>query len=212
MRYVLFVCTHNAGRSQMAQAFFEKYGPDDVRAESAGQKPAEAPWPEVVEAMREVGIDISGSNPKKIDLEMQLHADFAVTLNCADTCPYVPATVEDWEIDDPHGRPIDEVRRIREEIEERVRDFIDTRLDEVRADKRAHELRLVRMLPSLVEEFDGIRTPEEIRDCADAILERYDDVPVRSFVLTLARRTASECLRAEVCEALAEREMAGTTT
>jgi len=75
MKYVLFVCTHNAGRSQIAQAFFERYAPDDVRAESAGQEPADAIWPNVVEAMREVGIDLSGKRPKKIDLEMQLHAD-----------------------------------------------------------------------------------------------------------------------------------------
>lgn len=87
MKYVLFVCTHNAGRSQMAQAFFEKYAPPDVRAESAGQEPADAPWPEVVDAMREVGIDISRRKPKKIDLEMQLHADWAITLNCAAVCP-----------------------------------------------------------------------------------------------------------------------------
>jgi hypothetical protein len=120
--------------------------------------------------------------------------------------------VEDWEIDDPHGRPIEEVRRIRDEVEERVRQFVETRLDEVRADKRAHDLRLVRMLPSLAEEFDGIRTPGEIRACADAILERYDDVPVRSFVLTLARRTASECLRDDVCDALVGRDLTGAAT
>jgi arsenate reductase (thioredoxin) len=70
MRYVLFVCTHNAGRSQMAQAFFESYAPPDLRAESAGHAPADAIWPNVVEAMREVGIDISGRKPKKIDREM----------------------------------------------------------------------------------------------------------------------------------------------
>jgi arsenate reductase (thioredoxin) len=210
MRYVLFVCTHNAGRSQMAQAFFEKHAPDDVRAESAGQQPADAPWPEVVEAMREVGIDISGRKPKKLDLEMQLHADFAVTLNCAASCPYVPATVEDWDIDDPRGRPIEDVRRIRDEIEERVRQFVETRLDEVRTDRTAHNLRLVRLLPSLAEEFDGVRTPDEIRACADAILERYDDVPVRSFVLTLVRRSASKCLREDVCDALAKRELSAT--
>jgi protein-tyrosine-phosphatase len=71
MRYVLFVCTHNAGRSQIAQAFFERYAPPDLRAESAGQAPADAIWPNVVEAMREVGIDLSGRTPQKIDLEMQ---------------------------------------------------------------------------------------------------------------------------------------------
>jgi arsenate reductase (thioredoxin) len=75
MKYVLFVCTHNAGRSQIAQAFFEKYSPADVRAESAGDQPTESVWPNVVEAMAEVGIDIAGRRPKKLDLEMQLHAD-----------------------------------------------------------------------------------------------------------------------------------------
>jgi arsenate reductase (thioredoxin) len=98
MKYVLFVCTHNTGRSQIAQAPFEKDGPQDVRAESAGQEPAEAIWPEVVEAMREVGIDLSTKKPKKIDLEMQLHADWAITLACGGTCPYVPGIVEDWDI------------------------------------------------------------------------------------------------------------------
>ena len=203
MRYVLFVCTHNAGRSQIAQAFFEKYAPSDIRAESAGQEPAAAVWPVVVEAMREVGIDIAARKPKKLDLEMQLHADFAVTLNCASSCPYVPATVEDWEVDDPHDRPLEEVRRIRDEIEERVREFVTTRMDELRVDRTAHELRLQRLLPSLAEEFEATRTPDEIRQCADAILAQYADAPVRSFVLTLARRQAAECLRAEACYALA---------
>ena len=69
MKYILFVCTHNAGRSQMAQAFWKKYAPADVRAESAGQEPAKAPWPEVVEVMREVGIDISQWRPKKLDAD-----------------------------------------------------------------------------------------------------------------------------------------------
>ena len=76
----------------------------DVVAESAGQTPAAAPWPEVVEVMREVGIDISNERPKKLDLEMQLHADWAITLGCGGACPYVPTRVEDWEIPDPHGR------------------------------------------------------------------------------------------------------------
>jgi arsenate reductase len=87
MRYVLFVCTHNAGRSQIAQAFFERYAPADIRAESAGEEPAAAIWPNVIEAMREVGIDISDRRPKKLDLEMQLHADWAITLHCKASCP-----------------------------------------------------------------------------------------------------------------------------
>ena len=111
MRYVLFVCTHNAGRSQMAQAFFEKYAPDDLRAESGGSAPAEGVWPEVVEAMREVGIDISGRTPRKLDLEMQLHADWALTMHCEDTCPYVPGVVEDWDIPDPAGQPLEDRAR-----------------------------------------------------------------------------------------------------
>ena len=203
MRYVLFVCTHNAGRSQMAQAFFERYAPDDIRAESAGQHPAEAVWPEVVEAMREVGFDLSRKRPKRLDLEMQLHADWAITLACGGACPYVPAMVEDWEVEDPFGKPLDRVREIRDDIERRVVEFMETRLDEVRADSTAHRLRLGRMLPDLVAEFGETRPAEEIRACADAILAEYDDAPVRSFVLTLAHRRTRECLREENCAVLA---------
>jgi arsenate reductase (thioredoxin) len=203
MKYVLFVCTHNAGRSQIAQAFFERYAPEDVRAESAGQLPAEAIWPNVVEAMREVGIEIADRRPKKLDVEMQLHADFAVTLNCAAECPYVPATVEDWDIADPHDKPLEEVRLIRDEIEGRIREFVETRLDEVRADPTAHRLRLERLLPNLVEEFEGEKTPEEIRACADAVLSEFDDAPVRSFILTLAHRRTRDCLREPECSLLA---------
>src|SRR5579885_252229 len=116
MRYVLFVCTHNAGSSQMAQAFFEQHAPADLRAESAGQAPAEAIWLNVVEAMREVGIDISARTPKKIELEMQLHADKAITLNCQETCPYVIGGVEDWDVEDPAGKPLEVVREIRDDI------------------------------------------------------------------------------------------------
>ena len=199
MRYVLFVCNHNAGRSQMAHAFFDRWAPDDVRAESAGSEPADAPWPEVVEVMREVGIDISGSRPRKLDLEMQLHADWAITLGCGGACPYVPSMVEDWNLPDPKGRPIDEVRAIRDEIEHRVRDLIDNRLDAIRTDPTAHRIRLNRLLPSLVQEFGGTIPAEEIRACADQMLAPYDDAPVRSFVLTLAHSQARECLREGRC-------------
>lgn len=199
MRYVLFVCNHNAGRSQMAQAFFEKYAPDEVRAESAGQEPGEAVWPEVVEAMREVGIDISKRKPKKLDLEMQLHADWAITLNCGAACPYVPSMVEDWDVEDPRGRPIEDVRAIRDEIERRVRHLVDEKLDAIRTDPTSHRIRLQRLLPQLVEEFEGQRDPEVIRACVDAVLKQHADAPVRSFVLTLAYREARECLREDEC-------------
>jgi arsenate reductase len=119
MKYVLFVCTHNAGRSQIAQASFERDAPADIRAESAGEEPAAAIWPNVIEAMREVGIDIS-RRAKKLDVEMQLHADWAITLHCKASCPFVPSQVEDWEVDDPAGQPLERVREIRDEIRRRV--------------------------------------------------------------------------------------------
>ena len=202
MKYVLFVCTHNAGRSQIAQAFFERYAPADLRAESAGQEPADAIWPNVVEAMQEVGIDISKRKPKKLDLEMQLHSDWAITLACGGACPYVPAIVEDWEVPDPAGKGIEEVREIRDLLEELVREFVDHRLDAIRADHTAHQMGLTRLLPNLVDEFAGVRSPDVIRACADAILADYDKAPVRSFVLTLAHRRTRDCLREEHCAVL----------
>jgi arsenate reductase (thioredoxin) len=203
MKYVLFVCTHNAGRSQMAQAFFEQFAPSDVRAESAGSEPATEIWPEVVAAMHEVGVDISGRKPRKLLLEMQLHADWAVTLACGETCPYVPTMVEDWDIPDPAGRPMAEVREIRDMIEERVRDLAGPRLADIRSDRTAHQIRLMRLLPMLVREFEGQRSHAVIRACADAILDDYDDVPVRSFVMSLALRRTRECLRADQCPPVA---------
>jgi arsenate reductase len=203
MKRVLFVCTHNAGRSQMAQAFLDRWAPPDVRAESAGAEPAAQVWPEVVEAMAEVGIDLSGRRPQRLSVEMQLHADWAITLACGATCPYVPTLVEDWDIPDPAGRPLDEVRAIRDAIDVRVRELVEQRIDRIRADRTAHQLRLAHLLPNLVEEFEGMRSDAEIRTCADAVLARYDDVPIRSHLLTIAHRQTRDCLRAERCDALA---------
>jgi arsenate reductase (thioredoxin) len=87
MKYVLFVCTQNAGRSQIAQALWSRHGPDDVRAESAGAEPADRVHPVVVKAMQEVGIDLSRQRPKRLTLEMQLHADWGITLACGAKCP-----------------------------------------------------------------------------------------------------------------------------
>jgi len=202
MKYVLFICTHNAGRSQMAQAFFEREAPEDVRAESAGSDPGHEVWPTVVEVMREVGIDLSGRQPRKLLVEMQLHADWAVTMGCGDVCPYVPTMVESWDIPDPAGRPLEEVREIRDMVAEHVHRLIVERLDEIQADRSAHQWRLRKMLPTLVEEFKATRSPEAIRACADAILDRYDDVPVRSHILALANRAARDCLAREHCDAL----------
>ena len=203
MKYVLFVCNHNAGRSQMAQALFERHAPADVRAESAGSAPAKQLWPTVVEAMNEIGVDLSGRRPQKLTVEMQLHADWAVTMGCGDACPYVPTRVDDWDVADPAGQPLEVVREIRDEIEQHVTTLVNDRLDEIRSDRTAHQLRLTRLLPSLVGEFDGLRTPEEIRACADAILADYDEAPVRSFVSSIVNKRARECLRKERCDVLA---------
>jgi arsenate reductase (thioredoxin) len=202
MKYVLFVCTHNAGRSQMAQALFERYAPDDVRGESAGSDPARKLWPEVVEVMREVGVDLSARKPKRLSVEMQLHADWAVTMGCGDVCPYVPTTVDQWDIPDPAGRSIDEVREIRDMIDERVKDLALNRIDAIRSAPGAHRFRLARLLPPLIEEFGQTRSPELIRGCADRILDDYDHVPVRSHVLSLAHKQTRDCLREDSCSVL----------
>jgi hypothetical protein len=123
---------------------------------------------------------------------------------CGDACPYVPTRVESWEIPDPAGRPIEEVREIRDLIEHHVEQLIETRLAEIYADRTAHSLRLTRLLPGLVEDFEGLRSAVEIRACADAVLEDFDDAPVRSFALLLARRATSECLRRDVCDRISE--------
>ena len=203
MKYVLFVCNHNAGRSQMAQALFERHAPADVRAESAGSTPARQLWPNVVEAMRELDIDLSGRRPRKLTVEMQLHADWAVTMGCGDACPYVPTRVEDWDIRDPADQPIGMVREIRDEIEDRVRELIEGRLPDIRSDRTSHQLRLIRLLPDLQREFGDRRSDQEIRACADAILEDYHEAPVRSFVMTIAHKRTRECLAAETCDPLA---------
>jgi arsenate reductase (thioredoxin) len=195
MKYVLFVCTQNAGRSQMAQAFFEQHAPADVRAESAGAEPAEAVHPVVVDAMREVGIDLGDRRPKRLTVEMQLHADWAITLACGAKCPYVPSVVEDWDVADPAARPIEEVRRIRDDIESRVKDLVENRIGEIREDRRQHKMRLAHLVPPLVDEFGGRLSDEEIRRIADEILDGYDEVPVRSFVMTLANRKARQLLK-----------------
>ena len=121
MGTVLFVCNHNAGRSQMAQAFFERLAPQGLRAESAGTEPAKQISPEVVEVMREAAIEIGDRRPKKLTQQMQERADVAVTMGCGDACPFVRARVEGWEIPDPAGRPLEEVRAIRDLVEKRVK-------------------------------------------------------------------------------------------
>jgi arsenate reductase len=121
MANVLFVCLHNAGRSQMSQALFERLAGERHRARSAGTRPAERVHPEVVEAMREVGVDVSGRRPQRLTPQLGRWADVVVTMGCGDECPYVPGTrYVDWDLPDPAGRPLAEVRATRDEIERRV--------------------------------------------------------------------------------------------
>ena len=115
----------------------------------------------------------------------------------------MPTTVEDWDIPDPAGKPIEEVRAIRDAVEARVQDLIDERIDAIRSDRTAHQLRLARLLPDLVREFEGVRSDGEIRACADAILADYEDAPVRSFVMTIAHRRTRALPRRRTCEPLA---------
>src|SRR5450755_4124484 len=202
MKYVLFVCTHNAGRSQIAEALFERYAPEDVRAESAGSEPARHVWPAAIEVMREIGIDLSDRKPKRLSVEMQLHADWAVTMGCGDVCPYVLTTVDAWDVPDPAGKPIEEVREIREMLDERVKELAHERIDAIRTDPTSHRFRLAKLLPQLISEFGATRAPEVIRGCADRILDDYDDVPVRSHVMTLAHKRTRDCLRKDTCDVL----------
>jgi hypothetical protein len=157
----------------------------------------------VVEAMAEVGIDLTGRKPRKLLREMQLHADWAVTMGCGDACPYVPTTVEGWDIPDPAGCTLGKVRVMRDAVEQRVLELCEAKIETIRSDPTAHRLRLQQLLPSLAEEFEGRRSPEEIRACADAIPARYDEAPFRSFAAVLAKRHARDCLQRETCDALA---------
>jgi arsenate reductase (thioredoxin) len=118
---VLFVCLHNAGRSQMSKALFERAASGRHSADSAGTAPADRVHPEVVEAMRERRIDLSGQRPRKLTRQQAELADVVVTMGCGDECPYIPGKrYIDWELPDPKGLPIEEVRRIRDEIAGRV--------------------------------------------------------------------------------------------
>jgi arsenate reductase len=123
---VLFVCVHNAGRSQMAEAFFNQLAKGRTQALSAGTAPADAVNPTVVEAMREVGIDISGSKPKALTTEMVEQADAVVTMGCGaeGVCPATFVKTEDWGLEDPRGKSLPEVRRIRDEIRATVAELL----------------------------------------------------------------------------------------
>ncbi len=123
---VLFLCIHNAGRSQMAAAFARSLGEGRITVVSAGSVPADRLNPAVVEAMNEVGLDISGETPRRVTLDDVRGATVVVTMGCGDECPFVPGVrYDDWPLADPAGQPVDIVRTIRDEIRNRVRSLID---------------------------------------------------------------------------------------
>ena len=128
MKTIVFVCVHNSGRSQMAEAFFNELAEGRAQAISAGTQPSDKVNPVVVEAMREVGIDISSNKPKALTLEMVEEADRMITMGCGaeaqGVCPASFIETEDWELEDPKGKPIEKVIRIRDEIKERVENLI----------------------------------------------------------------------------------------
>ena len=129
MSRVLFVCLHNAGRSQMSRALFERVAHGAHEARSAGTTPGERVHPEVVEAMRELGVDVAGEVPKRLTDELARWADVVVTMGCGDECPYIPGKrYIDWDLPDPKGRPLEEVRAIRDDIAKRVAELA-TELD-----------------------------------------------------------------------------------
>jgi protein-tyrosine-phosphatase len=123
---VLFVCVHNAGRSQMAAAFLTHLAGERVEVRSAGSEPADTLNPVVVAAMEETGVDISGEIPKVLTIDAVAASDVVITMGCGDTCPVFPGKrYLDWALDDPAGGTIEQVRPIRDEIERRVRALVD---------------------------------------------------------------------------------------
>jgi arsenate reductase len=129
MDTVIFACVHNAGRSQMAAAFFNQLAdPHAARAVSAGTQPGERVHPVVVDAMKEVGLDLAHNRPQKLTDELARGATLLITMGCGDECPYVPGLArDDWPLPDPKGQPLEEVRRIRDEVRRRVTELLDAR-------------------------------------------------------------------------------------
>jgi protein-tyrosine-phosphatase len=129
MKTVIFVCVHNSGRSQMAEAFFNKLAGGKAQALSAGTQPADEVNPVVVEAMREAGMNISSNKPKMLTMDMVEKADRMIAMGCGaeagGICPASFIETEDWELEDPKGKSLEQVRKIRDEIKERVTKLLD---------------------------------------------------------------------------------------
>jgi arsenate reductase len=126
MAHVLFVCLHNAGRSQMSQALFERIANGRHQAQSAGTSPAQRVHPNVVAVMQEEGVDLSDRAPRKLNDDLARWADIVVTMGCGDECPFIPGRrYIDWDLTDPKDLPIGDVRRIRDDIKVRVASLVE---------------------------------------------------------------------------------------
>ena len=126
---VIFACVHSAGRSQMAAAWFNALAdPDKARAEAAGTQPGPRVHPEVVAAMKDVGVDLTGRVPQLLTPELAAHAALLITMGCGEECPYVPGVArDDWPLEDPKGKPPEVVRRIRDDVRARVEALVAQR-------------------------------------------------------------------------------------
>ena len=126
MKTYIFACVHNAGRSQMAAAWLRRLAnPGKARAVSAGTQPGAKVHPEVLEAMREVGVDLSAAVPQKLTDDLAREANMLITMGCGEACPFVPGLRrEDWPLEDPKGKPVERVREIRDEVRSRIEDLI----------------------------------------------------------------------------------------
>jgi arsenate reductase (thioredoxin) len=125
MAHILFVCLHNAGRSQMSEALFQRAAEGRHTAASAGTSPADSVHSEVIDVMAELGIDLSGRQPRRLTHEAAADADVVVTMGCGDECPYIPdKRYIDWDLPDPKDQPREAVRRLRDDIDRRVRGLV----------------------------------------------------------------------------------------
>ncbi len=205
---VLFVCVHNAGRSQMAAALLDRHAHGRVIVRSAGTAPADTINPAVVDVMREVGIDLAaaGAVPKSLTDAAVRASDVVVTMGCGDTCPYYPGIrYVDWALDDPAGRTPAEIRPIRDEIERRVLDLLDELIDERRSRMTTDlnslslaQLNLVKTSTGrLKDEFAGIFAAETIeRFIADSLDQLLGTAKITTWVPILVERFTRDRLKA----------------
>ena len=163
MKTVIFACVHNAGRSQMAAAFFNAIAdPDKARAVSAGTNPGERVHPEVVLVMRELWLDLSNAQPQKLTPELEQDAQLLVTMGCGDECPYVPGLRrDDWPLEDPKGKPLERVLGIRDEILARVKTLVAVERGSSQYAERARITSLVPRIGSALRRSVVVRSRRE---------------------------------------------------